>query len=154
MKKNYIIGPLYWSDTYVVLGEDVVKLDVHADNDYHLASKTIIKREYLNPIIKAAAAETADELLEVIPELIDVSNWVELVIEMKNTFSGKVVSGIWESNNIFKVNGEEIKVMTTRGVSDLLKKRNIIFPCELKVIIVKYGSGKAIPWVFFQNTHP
>lgn len=150
MKKKFIIGPLYWGDTYVVLGEDVVKLDIHADNDYHFESKTIIKREYLNQIIKAAAAETVDELLEVIPELIDISNWVELVYEMKNTFSGKVVTGIFESDNIFKVNREEIKVMRTRGVNDILYKKNIKFPCELKVIIVKYGSShKVIPWVFF-----
>lgn len=153
MKETKKIGPLYYGETYIVLGDDVVRLNVHADGDYRFKSETIIKKENLSQLIKAASAETADELIEIIPECADIPRWLDLVKEFKNSITGKVVTGLWKSWNEFVTDNETLEVMPSSGVYDLLEKFKNAFPRRCKVIIMDeiYSDGKTskvIPWTF------
>jgi hypothetical protein len=151
MKETQIL-PTFWG-TYVVIGLDVVKLTPLVGCFGVLNSEIKIDRYYLSQIVKAAAAETAEELIEIIPECNVIPNWVELVKILKNSISGKVVTGLWKSANVFITDNETLEVLPTSGVFDLLEKFKNTFPRRSRVIImdVIYSDGtshKVIPWTF------
>jgi hypothetical protein len=80
-------------------------------------------------------------------------NWIDLVNKMKQSITGKVITGTWVSFNKFLVDNEEIDVLPSSGVGDLLDKFNTPFPRNCTVILVDkiFINGetqKVIPWTF------
>jgi hypothetical protein len=148
MRKHFIIGPLYWGDTYLVIENDVIELSTYQDHHYILASKNIFDQKYLIDILEASAAETSEELFKIIPNFKELPNWLDIVLEIKQLVSGHVAIGMWESFNCFYESDKEIRVYPTRGVQDLIKSKKKELPIECKVIMVKYSGNFKIPYIF------
>lgn len=154
MKQYSIVGPLFNHDTYLILNDDVIQIDfVFYDDEYRLDSGISFNKEYVNAFVKTLAAESIEEFTEAIQECYSVSNWLEIYNQLKVSFSGKVVTGIWISHNLFNINGKDIEVLPTKGVSGLLAKLVDPYPRNCKVIMVEklFGDGKThkvIPWLY------
>lgn len=154
MKQYSVVGPLFNHDTYIILNDDVIQIDsVLYDDEYRLKSGIRFNKEYLNAFVKTLAAESIDEFTAAINECLTVSNWLEIYNQLKVSFSGKVVTGIWVSHNLFNINGEDIEVVPTKGVSGLLDTLVNPFPRNCKVIMVEslFVDGlihRVIPWLY------
>lgn len=157
MKQYSVVGPLFNHDAYIIINDVVIQLDfVLLDDVYRLKSGITFKKEYFNSFIKTLAAESIEEFTEAIQECLPVSNWLEIYNQLKVSFSGKVVTGIWVSHNLFNINGEDIKVVPTKGVSSLLDTLVNPFPRNCKVIMVEslFADGLihwVIPWLYLSQ---
>ncbi len=158
--KNYKIeGPLLRNNTYVIIDKDIIELDNikrqnissifkirYMEGSSHKHYEEEILFNDLDIFAKALTCETIDEFLDIIPSINSIPDWYKILIRLRNSFTGKLMSGTWVEPGSFKPIGcENIHAASNSGIR---KSFNGLLPMECDAIIFKREGLYEICYVY------
>ncbi|PZX20135.1 hypothetical protein LX69_00588 [Breznakibacter xylanolyticus] len=163
MKKHLYEGPFYWGDVYAVIGDNVIQLQL-VRKEYEQYYVIVKSKKYcdepgrvnyfsekinmhdLSTLIEAAACETIEEFIDVLPKVLEVQDWEVIVKRFRSESNGKLISGVWLKGGKFQneLLGE-IRISPKSGISQLFGDK-LPLCCSITLM-----EGNIVGHVFPEN---